>query len=142
MANLIETLDLQRTVRAAAFKKAAQIYTAANIERGWGEKPTVNQIKNVFRRGYILLAKKHPRTRWLNLEKNPPPKWISKLDYIAARGGKPIMNELLEIIKNLNNTPMEIRTRTSIQPQLPFFRYKEIEYDPTKDNACPDGRTL
>lgn len=97
--NLIESIDLQRAIRGTAYKKAAQLYGEKNRGRGWAEKPTVNQIRAIFRIGYHQLYKAHPRTKWLNFEDKPD--WISKLDYVAARGGKPLMEELLEIISKI-----------------------------------------
>ena len=99
MATLLETVDIQRAIRGTAFKKAAQLYGEKNRNRGWDSKPTVNQIRAIFRIGYHQLAKAHPRTIWLNFKDKP--EWISKLDYVAARGGKPIMQELLEIISKI-----------------------------------------
>lgn len=97
--NLLETVDLQRAIRGTAYKKAAQLYGEKNRSRGWDPKPTVNQIRAIFRIGYHQLYKAHPRTQWLNF--NDKPEWISKLDYIAARGGKPLMEELLAIISKI-----------------------------------------
>lgn len=97
--NLIESIDIQRAIRGTAYKKAAQLYSEKNRSRGWDEKPTINQIRAIFRIGYHQLYKAHPRTKWLNFEDKPD--WISKLDYVAARGGKPLMEELLEIISKI-----------------------------------------
>ncbi len=97
--NLLETVDLQRAIRGTAYKKAAQLYGEKNRNRGWAEKHTVNQIRAIFRIGYHQLYKAHPRTQWLNFEDKPD--WISKLDYVAARGGKPLMEELLTIISKI-----------------------------------------
>jgi hypothetical protein len=97
--NLIESVDLQRAIRGTAYKKAAQLYGEKNRARGWEPKPTVNQIRGVFRIGYNQLYKRHPRTTWLNFEDKPF--WISKLDYVAARGGKPLLEELLDIISKI-----------------------------------------
>lgn len=99
MPNIIESVDIQRAIRAGAYKKAAQLYSGKNLARGWPNKPTENQIRGVFRIGYSQLAKKHPRTTWLDFKDKPD--WISKLDYCAARGGKPLLEELLEIISKL-----------------------------------------
>lgn len=97
--NLIESVDLQRAIRGTAYKKAAQLYGEKNRGRGWEPKPTVNQIRGVFRIGYNRLYKNHPRTKWLDFEDKP--NWISKLDYVAARGGKPLLEELLDIIAKI-----------------------------------------
>lgn len=97
--NLIESVDLQRAIRGTAYKKAAQLYGEKNRARGWEPKPTVNQIRGVFRIGYNRLYKNHPRTKWLDFEDKPD--WISKLDYVAARGGKPLLEELLDIISKI-----------------------------------------
>lgn len=97
--NLIESVDLQRAIRGTAYKKAAQLYGEKNRNRGWEPKPTVNQIRGVFRIGYNRLYKNHPRTKWLDF--NDKPDWISKLDYVAARGGKPLLEELLDIIAKI-----------------------------------------
>lgn len=99
MATLLETVDIQRAIRGTAFKKAAQLYGEKNRNRGWDSKPTVNQVRAIFRIAYHQLAKAHPRTEWLNF--NDKPDWISKLDYIAARGGKPLMQELLDIVSKI-----------------------------------------
>lgn len=99
--NLIESVDLQRAIRGTAYKKAAQLYGEKNRNRGWEPKPTVNQIRGVFRIGYNQLYKNHPRTQWLNFEDKPF--WISKLDYVAARGGKPLLEELLDIISKIGH---------------------------------------
>lgn len=97
--NLLETVDLQRAIRGTAYKKAAQLYGEKNRSRGWDAKPTVNQIRAIFRIGYHQLYKAHPRTSWLDFKDKPD--WISKLDYVAARGGKALMQELLEIISKI-----------------------------------------
>ena len=99
MATLLETVDIQRAIRGTAFKKAAQLYGEKNRNRGWDSKPTVNQVRAIFRIAYHQLAKAHPRTEWLNF--NDKPDWISKLDYVAARGGKPLMQELLDIVSKI-----------------------------------------
>ena len=70
--NLIESVDLQRAIRGTAYKKAAQLYGEKNRARGWDPKPTVNQIRGVFRIGYNQLYKRHPRTTWLNFEDKYP----------------------------------------------------------------------
>ena len=106
MPNIIESVDIQRAIRAGAYKKAAQLYSGKNLARGWPNKPTENQIRGVFRIGYSQLAKKHPRTTWLDFKDKPD--WISKLDYCAARGGKPLLQELLEIIQNIGGRPMDV----------------------------------
>ena len=99
MKNIIETIDLQRRVRKNAFRKAAQLFGERNMER-WGfDKPTTNQIRGVFRLGYDKLSKAHPNIKWLN--PITPPNWITKLDYICARGGKNIVQELNDIIRKL-----------------------------------------
>jgi hypothetical protein len=101
MKNIIETIDLQRRVRKNAFRKAAQLFGERNMER-WGfDKPTTNQIRGVFRLGYDKLSKTHKNVKWLN--PIAPPNWITKLDYICARGGKPIVQELNNIIKSLGD---------------------------------------
>ena len=89
MANLIETVDLQRAIRAAAYKKAAQLYGGKNLKRGWAAAPTTNQIRGIFRIGYSRLQHAHPRTKWMLFKYKPA--WITKLDYYAARGGKPVI---------------------------------------------------
>lgn len=106
MANLIETIDLQRAIRSAAFKKAVQLYAAKNMRRWNLSKPTTTQIRGVFRLAYGELKKRHAKTKWL--QDRYKPSWISRLDYYAARGGKPIMEELLDIIANLGNMPLEL----------------------------------
>ena len=101
MKNLIETIDLQRWIRKNAFKKACELFGELNKAR-WGfEKATSNQIMSVYRLAYNKLSANHQRTKWLNPIENP--KWITKLDYICARGGKKIAHELNEIIKTLSN---------------------------------------
>lgn len=127
MANLIETIDLQRAIRAAAFKKAAQLYNARNMKR-WGiNKPTTTQIRGVFRLGYGALKKRHPKTKWL--QDRYKPAWISRLDYYAARGGKPIMEELLEIILNIGDRPLDIAPPTRFTRLPPIQRPDERGLD-------------
>lgn len=116
MANLIETIDLQRAIRSAAFKKAVQLYSAKNLKRWNISKPTTTQIRGVFRLGYATLKKRHPKTKWLQDKYKPA--WISRLDYYAARGGKPIMEELLEIIINLGGFPVDMPPPTRFTRQI------------------------
>lgn len=119
MANLIEVGDIQRAIRAAAYKKACQLYSSRNMYR-WGIKePNKNQIKGVFRLGYAVLKKRHPKMKWMQDKYKPV--WISRLDYFAARGGKPIMEELLDIIKNLGDRPLEIAPPTRFT-RIPYER--------------------
>lgn len=99
MRNIIETIDLQRRIRKNAYRKAAQLFVERNKERWNLDKPTTNQIKGVYRLGYDKLSKAHQNIKWLNPIE--PPKWITKLDYICARGGKPIVQELNDIIRSL-----------------------------------------
>lgn len=117
MANLIETVDLQRAIRAAAYKKAAQLYGGKNLKRGWAAAPTTNQIRGIFRIGYSRLQHAHPRTKWMLFKYKPA--WITKLDYYAARGGKPVMTELLHIIENIGGVQM-------IQPVIRLTRKPAI----------------
>lgn len=131
MANLIEVGDIQRAIRAAAFKKAAQLYNARNMKR-WGiNKPTTTQIRGVFRLGYAALKKRHPKTKWL--QDRYKPVWISRLDYYAARGGKPIMEELLDIIAKLGDVPLEIA------PPARFTRLPAVR---RPDAPFPDERGI
>ena len=122
--NLIETVDLQRAIRSTAYKKAAQLYSEKNRIRGWDSKPTVNQIRGVFRIGYSQLYKEHPRTKWLDFKDKPD--WISKLDYVAARGGKTLLQELLDIISKIGgqhtmvNPVKLIRQPPVIAPEPPM----------------------
>ena len=99
MKNIIETIDLQRRVRKNAFAKACQLFEESNKEKGWNPKPNSNQIRGIFRLAYDKLSKNHPKVKWLNPIKNP--NWITKLDYICARGGKEIVGELNDIIRKL-----------------------------------------
>ena len=120
--NLIESVDLQRAIRGTAYKKAAQLYGEKNRNRGWEPKPTVNQIRGVFRIGYNRLYKNHPRTKWLDFEDKPD--WISKLDYVAARGGKPLLEELLDIIAKIGGqfamvNPTKLIRYPVVQPAEP-----------------------
>ena len=120
--NLIESVDLQRAIRGTAYKKAAQLYGEKNRNRGWEPKPTVNQIRGVFRIGYNRLYKLHPRTKWLDF--NDKPDWISKLDYVAARGGKPLLEELLDIIAKIGGqfamvNPTKLIRYPVVQPAEP-----------------------
>ena len=122
--NLLETVDLQRAIRGPAYKKAAQLYGEKNRNRGWAEKPTVNQIRAIFRIGYHQLYKAHPRTSWLDFKNKPD--WISKLDYVAARGGKALMEELLEIISKIGGqyamvNPVKLIRYPSAIPPEPTF---------------------
>lgn len=122
--NLLETVDLQRAIRSTAYKKAAQLYSEKNRTRGWDTKPTVNQVRGVFRIAYNQLYKAHPRTKWLSFEDKP--EWISKLDYVAARGGKSLMQELLDIISKIGgqytmvNPTKLIKYPTVIAPEPPL----------------------
>lgn len=122
--NLLETVDLQRAIRSTAYKKAAQLYSEKNRIRGWDTKPTVNQVRGVFRIAYNQLYKAHPRTKWLSFEDKP--EWISKLDYVAARGGKSLMQELLDIISKIGgqytmvNPTKLIKYPTVIAPEPPL----------------------
>lgn len=127
--NLLETVDLQRAIRSTAYKKAAQLYGEKNRNRGWDTKPTVNQIRGVFRIGYNRLYKNHPRTKWLSFEDKPD--WISKLDYVAARGGKPLMEELLEIIAKIGGqfamvNPIKLIRYPSVQAPEPRQEIEEV----------------
>lgn len=120
MANLIETIDLQRAIRSAAFKKAAELYSEKNISR-WGlTKPLDTQIRGVFRLGYSELKKRHKKTKWMQDKYKPA--WISRLDYFAARGGKPIMAELLDIIQNLGGfqTNIYIHRKPDFKINIPM----------------------
>lgn len=122
--NLLETVDLQRAIRGTAYKKAAQLYGEKNRNRGWNPKPTVNQIRGVFRIAYSQLYKAHPKTKWLSFDDKPD--WISKLDYVAARGGKPLMEELLQIISKIGgqhtmvNPVKLIKYPTAMPPEPPL----------------------
>jgi len=120
MANLVEVVDLQRAIRAVAFKKAAELYSEKNISR-WGlTKPLDTQIRGVFRLGYSELKKRHKKTKWMQDKYKPA--WISRLDYFAARGGKPIMAELLDIIQELGgfHTDVFIRSKPRFQNNIPM----------------------
>lgn len=128
--NLLETVDLQRAIRSTAYKKAAQLYSEKNRIRGWDTKPTVNQVRGVFRIAYNQLYKAHPRTKWLSFEDKP--EWISKLDYVAARGGKSLMQELLDIISNIGgqytmvNPTKLIKYPTVIAPEPPSEDIEQV----------------
>lgn len=130
--NLLETVDLQRAIRSTAYKKAAQLYGEKNRNRGWNPKPTVNQIRGVFRIGYSQLYKAHPKTKWLSFEDKPD--WISKLDYVAARGGKPLMEELLQIISKIGgqyamvNPVKLIKNQPAIPPEPPMDIVDAFDY--------------
>lgn len=130
--NLLETVDLQRAIRSTAYKKAAQLYGEKNRNRGWNPKPTVNQIRGVFRIGYSQLYKAHPKTKWLSFEDKPF--WISKLDYVAARGGKPLMEELLQIISKIGgqyamvNPVKLIKNQPVIPPEPPMDIVDAFDY--------------
>lgn len=141
--NLLETVDLQRAIRSTAYKKAAQLYGEKNRNRGWDSKPTVNQIRGIFRIGYSQLYKAHPKTKWLSFEDKPD--WISKLDYVAARGGKPLMEELLQIISKMGgqyamvNPVKLIRQPPVIAPEPPMgfndvFDYASDFFGEQNDN--------
>lgn len=117
MTNLIETIDIQRSIRKAAYKKAAQLYSGKNVARGWDAKPNENQIRGIFRIAYGKLQRAHPRMEWLKFEHIPS--WISKLDYYAARGGKPILHEILQIIENIGGKQIT-------QPVLRITKHVEV----------------
>lgn len=99
MPSIIKTQDLQIRIKANVYKKACQLFEEANKERWNLDHATPNQVKSVFRKAYDELAKAHPRTKWLNPIDNP--KWITKLDYICARGGRPMAIELNNIVKQM-----------------------------------------
>lgn len=132
MPTLLESIDLQRAIRAAAYKKAAQLYNGKNISRGWAAKPTINQIRGVFRIAYNQLYKAHPRIKWLDFVDKP--EWLSKLDYIAARGGKTLMQELFDIIDNIGgrtagtNLVRIIRRPSILPPEPPIESLDEAFY--------------
>ena len=139
MANLIETVDLQRAIRAAAYKKAAQLYSGKNIKRGWKPQPTTNQIRGVFRIGYSRLQHAHPKTKWMLFRYKTA--WITKLDYYSARGGKPVMMELLNIIENIGGVPMNqpvlrITRRPAVIPPEPPMP-DEPDFIPAPDTLKP-----
>jgi hypothetical protein len=78
------------------------------------------------------LYKAHPKTKWLSFEDKPD--WISKLDYVAARGGTPLMEELLQIISKIGgqyamvNPVKLIKNQPVIPPEPPMDIVDAFDY--------------
>lgn len=97
----LETIDLQRKIRQEIFAYIACL----NKIRGWAKPVYTHQISTVYNRIYKELSKRHPAIKWLQHDERPV--WISKLDYIAARGGKKMLKEMLAILQELKRTTNE-----------------------------------
>lgn len=110
-------------VRKEAVLAAARVYSAKNFER-WGvNKIYGEQIQAVYKMAYAELAERYPKRKWLKTLVNTPSKDISlklvlrvpsenmeidlpdkevKLAAIAHAGGKDLLMELIEILRNLH----------------------------------------
>lgn len=126
-SRLIESIDVQRAIRAAVVKKANQLYAADNARRWNVHQATPKQIQGVWRMAYAELKYKFPKTKWLH--DRYIPKWITRLDYYAARGGKKLLLELYEIVKNLGNIPMEHRIIRYV-PETEIQQQQLVHIDP------------
>ena len=126
-SKMVEAIDVQRAIRSAIVKKANQLYAADNMRRWNTSKATSKQIQGVWRMAYAELKHLHPNKKWLH--DRYIPKWITRLDYCAARGGKPLLMELYEIVKNLGNIPME-HTIIRYVPETTLQQHALVHIDP------------
>lgn len=126
-SKFIESIDVQRAIRSAIVKKANQLYAAENARRWNISQATSKQIQGVWRMAYAELKYKFPKTKWLH--DRYIPRWITRLDYYAARGGKKLLLELYEIVKNLGNVPME-HTIIRYVPETEVRQQTMVHIDP------------
>ena len=126
-SRLIESIDVQRAIRQAVVKKANQLYAAENMRRWNVQGATPKQIQGVWRMAYAELKYKFPKTKWLH--ERYVPKWITKLDYYAARGGKNLLMELYNIVLNLGGVPMEHRIIRYV-PETTLQQQERVHIDP------------
>lgn len=105
MSSIIKSAHLILRANRLAPAKANQLYLNQNINR-WGKTEIFpEQIQSVWKQAYKILSGNHPRISWLKrLDKKP--KYLSKLEYVAGRGGKDMLLELCEILINLGGVSL------------------------------------